>query len=33
MQVMESGWNTTFFQPEKAKKVGAKFKALRKVLR
>jgi hypothetical protein len=33
MQVMESGWNTTIFQPDKAKKVGAKFKVLRKVLR
>jgi hypothetical protein len=33
MQIMESGWNTTIFQPDKAKKVGAKFKVLRKVLR
>jgi hypothetical protein len=33
MQIIEDGWNTPFFSLIKQKKLGAKFKNLRKVLR
>jgi hypothetical protein len=33
MQVMEDGWSTPIFQPDKTKNMGAKFKNLRNVLR
>jgi hypothetical protein len=33
MQVLEKGWNLSCNQEDKAKKFGAKFKTLRKILR
>jgi hypothetical protein len=33
MQVLEKGWNLSCNQEDKAKKLGAKFKTLRKILR